>query len=264
MPAFARYVGIDYSGAETAESSLKGLRVFIADAEAPPREVPPPPSPKKYWTRRALAFWLEQLLSEPVPALVGIDHSFSFPLAYFRKYCLPPDWDHFLEDFCAHWPTGEEFMYVDFVRDGLYGRGAQRSGNPRWRRLAEIRCGAKSVFHFDVPGSVAKSTHAGLPWLLHLRRALGSKLHFWPYDGWDLPPARSTVVEVYPSLCRDAFPAPGLTPDQQDAFAAASWLRHLDVDGGLATALCPHLTPADREIAGFEGWILGVGAGLSR
>jgi hypothetical protein len=35
--------------------------------------------------------------------------------------------------------------------------------------LTEIRAGAaKSVFHFDVPGSVAKSTHAGLPWLRYL------------------------------------------------------------------------------------------------
>jgi hypothetical protein len=39
-------------------------------------------------------------------------------------------------------------------------------GNSRWRRLTEERAGsAKSVFHFDVQGSVAKSTHAGIPWL---------------------------------------------------------------------------------------------------
>jgi hypothetical protein len=39
-------------------------------------------------------------------------------------------------------------------------------GNARWRRLTEERAGsAKSVFHFDVQGLVAKSTHAGIPWL---------------------------------------------------------------------------------------------------
>jgi hypothetical protein len=38
--------------------------------------------------------------------------------------------------------------------------GAARMGNSRWRRLTEERTGgAKSVFHFDVQGSVAKSTH---------------------------------------------------------------------------------------------------------
>lgn len=30
MAAFSRYIGIDYSGAETPESSLKGLRVYCA------------------------------------------------------------------------------------------------------------------------------------------------------------------------------------------------------------------------------------------
>ena len=30
MPQFNRYIGIDYSGTETAESSCKGLRVYVA------------------------------------------------------------------------------------------------------------------------------------------------------------------------------------------------------------------------------------------
>ena len=51
QPAFARYFGIDYSGAETPNSSLKGLRVYLADRALPPEEVSPPPSPHKYWTR---------------------------------------------------------------------------------------------------------------------------------------------------------------------------------------------------------------------
>ena len=31
MPAFARYIGIDYSGAQTPTASLKGLRIYMAD-----------------------------------------------------------------------------------------------------------------------------------------------------------------------------------------------------------------------------------------
>jgi hypothetical protein len=50
MSAFCRYIGIDYSGAETPESSLKGLRVYCAVGESAANEVPPPPSPRKYWT----------------------------------------------------------------------------------------------------------------------------------------------------------------------------------------------------------------------
>ena len=45
MSAFARYIGIDYSGAQTPTASLKGLRVYLAEGDAPPVEVPPPPSP---------------------------------------------------------------------------------------------------------------------------------------------------------------------------------------------------------------------------
>jgi len=30
MPHFHHYIGIDYSGAETADDSCKGIRVFIA------------------------------------------------------------------------------------------------------------------------------------------------------------------------------------------------------------------------------------------
>ncbi|RXV60397.1 hypothetical protein C6W92_13685 [Roseovarius sp. A46] len=49
---FRRTMGIDYSGAETAEASLKGLRVYQAIDDDEPREVLPPVGPKKYWTRR--------------------------------------------------------------------------------------------------------------------------------------------------------------------------------------------------------------------
>jgi hypothetical protein len=83
------------------------------------------------------------------------------------------------------------------------------------------------VFHFDVQGSVAKSTHAGIPWLLYLRRLFGAGLHFWPFDGWSIPAGMSAVVEVYPSLWKHTFPA-------------------------------HDRPPAERAVAGVEGWILGV------
>jgi len=76
-----------------------------------------------------------------------------------RETSLPPDWQEFLDDFQRHWPTDED-IYVDFVRDGLRGDGAARMGNSRWRRSTEERAGsAKSVFHFDVQGSVVRSHH---------------------------------------------------------------------------------------------------------
>ena len=58
MPAFVRYIGIDYSGAETPTASLKGLRVYMANGAVPPAEVPPPPS-----------------LGFPVDDLILVDHA---------------------------------------------------------------------------------------------------------------------------------------------------------------------------------------------
>jgi hypothetical protein len=162
-PAFQRYIGIDYSGAETPDASLKGLRVDLGDRESLPVEIEPPPSARKYWTRRGLAQWLVERLYGDVPTIVGIDHGFSFPLRYFEAHRLEPDWPTFLDDFQKHWPTDAEHTYVDFIRHGSRGEGEARSGSARWRRITEERAGAKSVFHFDVPGSVAKSTHVGLP-----------------------------------------------------------------------------------------------------
>lgn len=256
---FHRYIGIDYSGAQTPTSSLSGLRVYVADRSALPSEVGPPPSPRKYWTRRGVGEWLSATLSEDVPTLVGIDHGFSFPIQYFQRHALPLDWTTFLEDFHRHWPTADDHVYVDFVRDGLCGNAAARSGDPRWRRLTEVRAGAaKSVFRFDVQGSVAKSTHAGLPWLLFLRKWVKGPLHFWPFDGWSIPDGHSAVVEVYPSLWSRLFPLEDRNPDQHDAYSVAAWMSQADSDGRLGKYLSPSLEPGERKVAEIEGWILGV------
>ena len=108
MPLFEHYIGIDYSGAKTPISSLPGLRVYVADRLLPPKEVQPPPSPRKYWTRRGTAEWLSDRLTEKLPTLVGIDHGFSFPLNYFEKYDLLRNWPAFLDDFQQHWPTDND------------------------------------------------------------------------------------------------------------------------------------------------------------
>lgn len=260
---FDRYVGIDYSGAETPTASLKGLRVYLAEGGAVPTEVPPPPSLRKYWTRRGIAEWLVERLAEDVPTLVGIDHGFSFPLRYFEVHGLLPDWPTFLDDFQRHWLTDEDHTYVDFVRDGSVGHGTARQGNARWRRLTEQRAGgAKSVFHFDVQGSVAKSTHAGIPWLRFLRQRLGPRVHFWPFDGWEVPSGRSAIAEVYPALWSRGFARDGRTGDQHDAFSIAAWLAMADRDGSLATFLRPRLGAPERAAAQVEGWILGVAGAL--
>jgi hypothetical protein len=248
---FVRHVGIDYSGASTPQSSRRGLRVFLVEGGASPVEVSPPPSRRKYWSRRGLAEWLETLLSEPTPTIVGIDHGFSFPEAYFEAHQVEREWSAFLGDFHAHWPT--DVASVQSLR-----AGNARAGSARWRRRCEEPTRAKSVFHFDVQGAVAKSTHAGLPWLKQLRERAGVRVHFWPFDGWAPPPGRSVVAEVYPSLWSAGFPREGRTPDQHDAYVVAARLRDADRDGTLERWFAGPEGPTDRTRATYEGWILGV------
>ena len=262
MPLFTRYLGIDYSGAGTIDSPLPGLRVYSATPSSDPIEIRPPKPKQKHWTRQSLAHWLATELLDGPATLVGIDHAFSFPLPYFEKNKVSTSWKYFLEDFEAHWPTRDPHTYVDFIRDGVAGRGAERSGHSKWRRACDVRARAKSVFHFDVPGSLAKATHAGLPWLRYLREQLGDDLHFWPFDRWVPPEGRSVIAEVYPSLWKNKYPKSDRTPHQQDAYTIARWMREADANDALTRALHPDLTADEKETATTEGWILGLDAGL--
>jgi hypothetical protein len=152
-------------------------------------------------------------------------------------------------------------MYVDFVRDGLGGDGAARSGSVRWRRLTEERAGraARSVFQFEGQGTVAKAAHAGIPWLRWLRRRLGARVHFWPFDGWAIPAGRSALVELCPALCRPGPARDDLDRAAHTACAIADRLQQADRDGRLAQALAPTLRHGERQVAQVEGWMLGVG-----
>ena len=40
----------------------------MADDDAPPVDVLPPPSPRKYWTRKGIAEWLVERLAEDTSA----------------------------------------------------------------------------------------------------------------------------------------------------------------------------------------------------
>jgi hypothetical protein len=259
MPQFERYIGIDYSGAQTPTSSLPGLRVYAADGTSPLKEVLPSQSVRKYWTRKGIAEWLRDELSGSKSVLVGIDHAFSFPLRYFEAHHLSLDWLAFLDDFQHHWPTDEDKTPVCFVTDGSRGNGRKRMGDPSWFRLTDLWTpAAKSVFQFNVQGQVATSTHAGLPWLRYLRAQCAGKVHSRPFEGWGIPAGRSVVAEIYPSLWMRCFPREGRNGDQHAAYAVAAWLQRADLNGWLPRYFEPPLTPEERAIAKVEGWILGV------
>jgi hypothetical protein len=236
-----------------------GIRVYLAEASGTPEQIQPPSSPRRYWTRRGLAECLCEELGADTPTVVGIDHGFSFPIEYFNRHSLPRDWPSFLLDFQKRWPTHEPHMYIDFIRHGKFGEGQKRMGESNWLRLTERwTATAKSVFMFDVQGSVARSTFAGLPWLLYLKNWCKRPAYFWPFDGWEIPQGKSVVVEVYPALWMRRFDRDGRDGDEHAAYVTAAWLQRADRDGTLASYLNPSLTPEEREVADIEGWILGV------
>ncbi len=267
MSDFDLYLGIDYSGAQTPTSRLKNLQVYAAQAGGMPQKWSSPTRSNNAqpcnWTRAEIAQLLLEQSRQGERFLAGIDHGFSFPLAYFRRYGLA-SWPEFLADFVKHWPTDGDHVRVEDVRDGTqHARGGPapglRVGDASELRLCENwTSSAKSVFLFDVNGSVAKSTHAGIPWLKRLRDEAGERIHFWPFDGWAPAPGKSVVAEVYPSIFRNRYAKDDRTADEQDAYAAARWMADMDARGALARYFAPPLTDLERATAEREGWIFGA------
>lgn len=258
MSLFDVYIGIDYSGRDKPDKPLASIQVCLSASKSGPHFVENPFGKTKNWSRTDLARWLDQTLEESAPTVVGIDHAFSFPQSYFVEKRLR-SWDAFLRHFERTWATRTKW-----VRDAM--------PNPKPYRNRELRLtekwtsSAKSVFQLDGIGAVGKSTHAGLPWLLDLRKKFQGRVHFWPFDGlfgWE---GKSVVAEVYPSIFRKRyrediqkkFKEVKLSTDMQDAAAVCWWLKDFDQRDLLSHYFDPPLTEKDQKCVIREGWILGI------
>ena len=255
---FDRYVGIDYSGAEYPETPLPSLQVYAVQGQNPAERVSPASAycgKSKNWSRRAIALWLLDLARSGLRFIAGIDHCFSLPLDWFHSRGLT-SWDMFLQDFVERWPLHSARISVQSLLPDIR-ESIDRC--PEFRLTERWTQAAKSVFSFQGPGAVGKSTFAGIPWLHFLREQAGDRLHFWPFDGLDIPLDRSVVLEVYPALCTGRYPRDGRTSHQHDAYSVATWLQDMDSREALGRYFHPPLTPQEELRAGLEGWIFGVG-----
>lgn len=252
MHMFRRYIGIDYSGAGAPNSRQTGLRVFECTPESEPMQITPPGDPEHWnWTRPNLGAWLIERLQKSEPTIVGIDHAFSLPMSYMTRN-RQTSWDGFLSHFEALWPARDRAVKDLKETNGVRGQ------NDEFRLTETWTAAAKSVFEFGVPGAVASSTHAGIPWLREIRSSQGrDKVHFWPFDGWGIARGAHAIVEVYPSLFRRRYES-SLEGDRLDAWSIAKWLQEADGLDRLKYYLDPPLTPDEKKIAELEGWILGV------
>lgn len=261
---FDRYLGIDYSGEGTSRSRLPNLQVFLSDTPGMPHKLTSPTRSNNggrvNWTRKEVAELLLREVQSGGRILAGIDHCFSFPASYFRRYRLE-EWPAFLSDFIRHWPLHQDGVSVKQVRAEMPGKpqGSIRCGDYGEFRLCEKwTSSAKCVFQFGMQGSVAHSSHAGIPWLAWLREQASDRLHFWPFDGWEPDVSKSVIVEVYPAIFSKRYERQGRTSDEHDAFATAAWMSEMARRGALKGYFSPPLSETERAIAGLEGWILGV------
>ena len=240
------------------EFELGGASRLYGDGEAPV-EVPRPLRTGKYWSRRGIAEWLVDRLAEDVPTLVGIDHGFSFPLAYFEMHGLTTDWPVFLDDFQRHWPTDDDNL----------------------RRLQCARASRATAPH-------ARATRAGAGSARSAPEGPGRCFTSTRRDQWPRPPTqgclgcassgRNSAIRSVSGRSTDGMfgqvgrrsprsirhcgtrtsperRAPGTS---RTRLSIAAFLSRADADGGLVRLLAPDLTPEERTLAGVEGWILGV------
>lgn len=266
---FECFIGIGYSGAQTPLTRLKGLQVYAArlgerGVQRWACRHPDPSSEPVNWNRREVAERLRDEVLRGTHFLAGMDHGFSLPVAHFGHHRLDA-WPAFLNNFVAHWPTHHDRVGMDAVRRRLLHQRTN-AWAPTWLpeqgealRLTERwTASAKSVFLFDVQAITAKAAHAGIPWLKWLRDEVGDRLHFWPFDGWQLPPNKSVIAEVHPLIFRRRYPREQRESDEHDAYATARWMADMAARGALEGCFQPPLTPLERGVAELEGWMLGV------
>jgi len=263
MP-FDRYIGIDYSGRGEPDQRISGIQVVEMDRAGQFQRISPAGGDARTfsWSRQEVYAYLRSRLLESNQRLaIGIDHCLSFPISYFVQHGLQ-DWDAFLHHFQALWKTKVQSVRACREQAASYPNATEL------RMTETFTSSAKSAWNFQqMTGTVAYSTHAGLPWMYELRTSAREVLHVWPFDGWNPPVEKSVLAEVYPAILyqrykRSCSDFPHDWPrDAQDAFVIAAWLRERDWNGTLDRYFrVDTLTPEEKQVAmQYEGWILGIG-----
>lgn len=141
-----------------------------------------------------------------------------------------------------------------------------RGSHPAERRIADRHAtGAKTVWQLFYSGSVGSQVLLGLPALARLRNApsLCGRTAVWPFEGGLRVPDKPIIlVEVYPSLLRDAIKTcEDNIQDRVQVRVNARAFATLDAAGGLSALFQgpSQLTASERRIVETEeGWILGL------
>jgi hypothetical protein len=286
IPAFDRFVGVDWSGATGRNYS--GIAVAECRVGAAPPILIDPPG--RGWRRTDFVDWMAAQAGRGERLLVGIDCAFALPEAMAAQflgegYSAASLWA-FIDSACAE---ADDFFGGPFARHEnhaahFWHSGPRPGGFIELHRATEQACRAAGLGAPESPlklvgaRQVGKGGLAGMRVLHALKRGLGGRFAVWPFDS--LADADIVCIELYPRLFMKmgghgngkirtvealnrnlaalgtepyADPAETLSDHETDALVAAAGLRFIAGDRAV-------WSPAGLDALAIraEGWIFGV------
>jgi hypothetical protein len=209
---FDAFIAIDWSG---AAGSYNGIAVATCQpGRGAPRLVPPAGT---RWSRREIAEWLANRLSEGKRLLIGFDFAFGFP---FEECGYLGGQAEGIRDIFGLWTLIEErcaaesdFGCRPFIEHPdlahLFWKEGRRPD--KWverKRLAEHACAEATKTRPDTlykllhSKQVGKASITGMRVLHYLRTIKKDHVAIWPFETRRSSTRHSIIVEIYPTMFR--------------------------------------------------------------
>lgn len=282
MTGFARFLGVDWSGARTGANQ----RIFVAEAVREGEQLRLV-TVVRAADRSAVEAWLGGGHLERSPAwrdwkapapprpeertLVGLDFAFGFPAAFsVPRYGATWSWEQLLT-----WAGQLDSGDLEAGLDDQFRRGpSQAKMHKRQTELAAELVGVRpeSVLNLVGARQVGRGSIRGMAMLARLRESIG--VACWPFDAASTS-AALVLGEVFPRLWLDVrgkedapvrvkqlecWTRAGTAIEERAALACAASPDALDAAAaarGLAEFACLPALPHSPQVR-REGWIIGV------
>jgi hypothetical protein len=210
IPQFETFVAMDWSG---ATGRYNGIAVAMCKTgRSAPRLVEPRGA--RFWTREAIAAWLEDQLDRGGRYLIGLDFAFGFPfetnLGYLGGRAPGVDriftlWSLIESQSCDDPDFGCARFIANPAYEDLFWKSGTRPAN--WierKRRTEYACAEKTGTRPDTlykllhSKQVGKASITGMRMLHQIRSRKGDRVAIWPFEAVH----RSAIVEIYPTMFR--------------------------------------------------------------